>query len=255
MKFFYIALFAIYTLINQSCTVNKSVLLCSSCRGNCYYNNIAFGTSTQTKILGIGGYNQDALLFEAKRNLCRTFPLERGEFYDNYTIDYKSTNYIVYTKYQVIISADIVSEGIHDASEKYSEVYSLILNAGKVLSTEHINISDSVAILHNGQLIKGIVLDFIKNKASVLITQPNSSQVIRDFPKGNIFAIGNEDIEDQTNLESGQIIEYTSSNTNKGVTIVKEVVGLRKDKALISVTTNGKITYKVLPLAKLKSKK
>lgn len=107
MKQLLIFLFSVSLL---SCTTLHSGVL----TGNNVYPNqkivdTAIGTEKATYVFGIGGNNKDALVYNAKRNLYKNFPLKKDQVYSNFTIDFKNSFRIVYFERKVIVSADIVT--------------------------------------------------------------------------------------------------------------------------------------------------
>jgi hypothetical protein len=225
----------------------------SRCNGKCSYQSIAFGTTVKKQIFGRGGNSSDAMLFEAKRNLYRAFPLRKGEFYDNFVVDYKTTYYPFCTKTQVTVTADIILENGSTNDELFSENYILSVNAGKITSVDHLKLADSVVYLQGCNSIKGIIIDFKDKAAIVLINNTSGNQVFIDAPTKKLFSIGSEDIEEICGFEAGQVLEISSSNAKKDETYVKEIIGLRADKALISTTTKKSIKYKVVSIEDLKN--
>ncbi|MDA0682462.1 MAG: hypothetical protein O2781_03825 [Bacteroidetes bacterium] len=76
---------------------------------NFKYVGNALGTSQATYILGIGGFNREGLVREAKNNLIKNNPVKDGETLVNFTIDQERSFYlgIVWT-HKVIVTADIL---------------------------------------------------------------------------------------------------------------------------------------------------
>lgn len=70
--------------------------------------DIAVGVATTTKVFGLGSVGKDALLREARQKMIANRPLFNDEAYNNYTIDYKRTYFILGTKTKVTISADVI---------------------------------------------------------------------------------------------------------------------------------------------------
>ncbi|MEN7550273.1 DUF6567 family protein [Rapidithrix thailandica] len=70
---------------------------------------LAYGTSETKKFLGIGGNSKDALVLEAKKNMYLNYPLEPGQVYGNFTIDFKKSINPFTQSTKVIVSADILS--------------------------------------------------------------------------------------------------------------------------------------------------
>jgi hypothetical protein len=236
----------------SNCTVHRSTLLGSRCNGNCSYQNIAYGSVEKQQIFGIGGNKINAMLFEAKKNLYRTYPLRKGQFYDNFVVDYKTTYYPFVKITLVTVTADVViAEGVL-SEQLFSPEYSLALDAGKTTSINGVSLSDSVVYVDGGKLQKGILVDFQNSKAKILVYNKEGNQVFKKVPAKKLFTIDNEEIEDITDLESGQVLEITSNSAKESETTVKEIIGLRKDKVLISSKSKNSAKYYIVTLEELK---
>ncbi|MEN7550274.1 DUF6567 family protein [Rapidithrix thailandica] len=70
---------------------------------------LAYGTAQTSKAFGIGGNSKDALVLEAKKSMYLNYPLESGQVYGNYTIDFKNSINPFTQTTKVIVSADILS--------------------------------------------------------------------------------------------------------------------------------------------------
>lgn len=95
---------------------------CSSCAfhngmmtGNAVLSNNNFkvtGVTTSsaqtTKVLGIGGLNKEALVYEAKIGLYKGINLKQGEALANISVDWKNAFYILFSKTTLTLSADII---------------------------------------------------------------------------------------------------------------------------------------------------
>ena len=68
----------------------------------------ASGTDFTQKILGIGGLNKHSLIFNAKKNMSFNYPLKKGQAYGNIILDIKKSRFLIYSKTQVFIHADII---------------------------------------------------------------------------------------------------------------------------------------------------
>ena len=65
----------------------------SSIDKNCEYVDIAVGYSNVSYFFGIGGFNKDAFLNEAKRNLYFSYPIKKWTIIRKY--DTRFENYII----------------------------------------------------------------------------------------------------------------------------------------------------------------
>ncbi len=234
----------IITLSICSCTKHIGIVTGSNCRGKCYYNRVAVGRAEVKTFFGFKKNSYDNLYYEAISNLERAFPLQRSEFYDNYIIDYYTIYFPFYKKSTVTIRTNIVTEENTDAAKPFSENYSETIKCGKPLQIEHIRLSDSVIYVSGKKIFKGIVIDFIKNKALVMQIDKTGNIIFRKVPVTKLFCIDNEELEELTNYEAGQVLEISSSNKNQ--TIIKQVLGLRAKQLLILEKKNNKESYQTL---------
>jgi len=73
--------------------------------------DFAHGYAKVNRFLFIGGANRDVLIADAKRNLLLNYPLQDGQFFTNYIVDFKETFYFYgIHSTTVTITAEVVSE-------------------------------------------------------------------------------------------------------------------------------------------------
>lgn len=71
----------------------------------------AWGMASTGIFLGFGGTGYDALVHNAKAQMEKDYPLAAGEYYANYTVDFKrSILLLIYMKNEVFVHADIMSQ-------------------------------------------------------------------------------------------------------------------------------------------------
>ena len=103
----------IATIILSGCSslniAGKMTGLAPPVENNFKYVGNAFGKSQASYFLGIGGFNREGLVREAKNNLIQNNPVENGQILVNFTVDVEISFYlgIVWT-HKVIITADIL---------------------------------------------------------------------------------------------------------------------------------------------------
>jgi len=114
----------IATTLFASCATHSGMISTSSnLNSGLQYTDIARGVAQSNEFLGIGGLSQDALVFEARRQLVKYHPLKSNEEYTNYTVDFKRTLVLVNVRTKVTVTADIVRFVMDTASERYTESY------------------------------------------------------------------------------------------------------------------------------------
>ncbi len=102
----------VLTIIFSGCTsLNTGYMtgVAPAIENNFKYVGNAYGTSQATYILGIGGFDKEGLVREAKNDLIKNNPVKDGQILVNFTIDVKKSFYLglVWTD-KVIVTADIV---------------------------------------------------------------------------------------------------------------------------------------------------
>ena len=70
--------------------------------------DFAYGSAKTTKILGIGSFNRDGLVLDAKKDLYANYPLKPGQALGHVTVDFKTTFVLLVTTTKVTISAEII---------------------------------------------------------------------------------------------------------------------------------------------------
>jgi len=102
------------------------------------YVDIASGEAKSYLVFGIGGYENDVLLLDAKKNLFKNRPLAKNEYYANFTSDI-SRKYIVFPIVainKVTLSAEVLKTNITDTNY-------LFFNDKRVLKIDEINTVDN----------------------------------------------------------------------------------------------------------------
>ncbi len=86
-----------------------------------HYVDQALGYSETSGLGVIGGMSKDAMVLEAKNNMMQNRPLQAGESYANFTVDFSSKAFLIF-KRKCLVTADVVREKSMDESV-YSELY------------------------------------------------------------------------------------------------------------------------------------
>jgi len=150
-----ILIFSLAVFLLSSCSIHMGTISSGSVDKNVVYQDIAYGVSQTSHVLGIGGLKQEALVFEAKRNLTNNRPLQQDEQYLNYSIDFKRTYWPFVVRTKAMVSADVVKFDHKKNGNPYSEKY-LKMIEGKGLLTNLFEIGDSVIYKSKPATIIGI---------------------------------------------------------------------------------------------------
>ncbi|MHB8261172.1 MAG: DUF6567 family protein [Bacteroidia bacterium] len=74
------------------------------------YVDVAYGYASVNYFLVFGGFSKNALVYEAKKDMMKNNPLKKGEYYANYTVDFKRTvAFFIFMTNEVFVHADILS--------------------------------------------------------------------------------------------------------------------------------------------------
>ncbi len=100
---------AILLLLFSSCAIHTNQISADNSNANTHtFNRVAIGNAHAGYFLGIGGFKTDALLLEAKNKLYKNYPLKQNELYGTFTIDVKRGFYLIYSRTELLLSADIL---------------------------------------------------------------------------------------------------------------------------------------------------
>jgi hypothetical protein len=204
------------------------------------------GRSEASSIIGINQKQFESLLFQAKINMYRAFPIGKSEFYDNFIVDINTTYYPFAKKSIVTVRADIVTQEVTYDNQAFSSTYQKYL--GDSPSLQGLHLSDSVVILNGNSILKGILVDIQENKSATVMITSKGREIFKKESGKSLFALDNEDLEEQTGYEAGQILQITSSSKEEPE--IRKVEGLQQGRILLSVKQGKKIKYIVQNLEK-----
>ncbi len=113
MKKFFSPIFLFSTLLLTSCAVHSGMMTGNANLGDDDFQvlTMGIGTANTTHVLGIGGLDKQALVYEAKKNLYRAYPLAKNQVYANVTVDFKRSYYILIYTTLATVTADVVQFG------------------------------------------------------------------------------------------------------------------------------------------------
>lgn len=106
----YISIALLATLLFSSCAVHTGFMNDSASISSNNFKMIRYaeGTSSTTRIFGLGGLAKNALVAEAKKDLIQNNPLKDGQTLANVTVDFKNSFMLFVIKTKVTVTADIV---------------------------------------------------------------------------------------------------------------------------------------------------
>lgn len=228
------------------CSVQQSYITGSHCNSKCTYLRMAVGRAKNISFWGLDGHKKENLVFLAKNNLYRTFPLHKAEFYDNFIVSIRKTYYPFVQKTVVTIHADIVTEDMIDSDRAFSSSYYEYLGHPQT-NRWGIELADSVVFLKAGKPRKGVVIELSEHKATVM-TMWNGNEQFYTMPIKRLFAIENENLEDACGCEAGEVLEITTVAGNEPK--ITKIMGLQKDRYLLAVSQKNKTYYRITNIPK-----
>ncbi|MCC5918038.1 MAG: hypothetical protein JJU02_12010 [Cryomorphaceae bacterium] len=100
----------------QTCTISHNVQIGSGPEdAHHVYADLAIGYSSWFRILGLFENGEELLMANAKRNMMINRPLKKGEYYTNYTVDFRTIAFPFVLEKRVVMTADVVR--ITDSTE------------------------------------------------------------------------------------------------------------------------------------------
>ncbi|HXB39591.1 MAG TPA: hypothetical protein VNZ49_03560 [Bacteroidia bacterium] len=145
----------------------------------------AYGHAKTNIVLGFGGGEYVALVHNAKQDLEKNWPLAKGEYYANFTVDFRKTFFffaIVITN-EVMVSADIMSDNPFSGP---AQIQGPVISFYKT-ETDSFFVGETIYMNYDGQnqtpftfnefIITGfdeqgfVYLEFTKNSKTVAVDQ------------------------------------------------------------------------------------
>jgi len=202
---------------------------------NCEYVDIAVGYSNVSYFFGIGGFNKDAFLNEAKRNLYFSYPIKNGQSFDNMTLDLKTTCFWPYRKVEAIIIADVIER---DTSFKtsYGKNYMDLLTKNNSKTKNFLNVSERIVYLdEDNNLFKGKIIKLNNNNATIFFIDNNGTLQIKNIEYKCIFKASQlDELQSKVGYKKDDKIKfiYKYSNT-QSETLEGIIIGLNIESVLI----------------------
>jgi len=143
--------------------------------------DFAHGYAKVNRFLFLGGANRDVLIADAKRNMLLNHPLEEGQFFTNYIVDFKETFYFYgIHSTTVTITAEVVQEGDADFLDKMREDVS---KTGNYKIGQEVFVRDSPGKSKiNSQYRRVKILSFKKNRVIVGYMDNKNRYRVKSFP-------------------------------------------------------------------------
>ena len=221
------------------------------------YIDISSGFSSSIFVFGIGNAKKQQLINDAKKNLYTKRPLQKGEYYSNFTTDInKKWIFFIAQKIDVSVSADILatgdtsSYGFGNAFSKKITPFVPAKNKGVISSDFNGNViinGDSVYYSYNSKNYNLYTVSSLDKESTVLVSSDPDYKSILVSVKQNYFFI-KKDIGYTIKINDKTKISILDSYTEMFVDEEGIVMGYTGNNALIK-TKNG---FHVVPIDKLK---
>jgi hypothetical protein len=224
---------------------------------------LAIGNARTVKFLGIGGLSSKSLVFDAKKDLYRSYPLKRGQAYANVSVDFRRLYVLIYTRTDVTVTADIVNyngyqgdtnQAIFDQENYQGDANQAIFDqvhyrssqTGLMSSFKGLAPQDSVIWwLETSETEQAIIRGIFRGHDGMVYTDLEVfGEIIPYIPIETLFLNSGK-----VKNNSGEAIEIGGQArlmvARKGLDIGTEVQikGKRKNKVLIRTNLNGSAYY------------
>ena len=231
--------------ILNSCIVSHSGNISSGpiLTVNDNYQDIATGTANSAFVLGLGSTNNNELIQAAKRNLMLNRPLQKNEYYANFTVDvnrkiilFIALNIHVTVSADVLKSADTIAATfsppflkkitpILEVKDKYR--YGVSNENSHLLSN-----GDSVYFSRNKRDFKLFTISALDKESLILNPVASKEKSSLVFIFGSTFFIKSSGTKD---FNIGEKVEFDILDPEYNIPVVKKgfVNGYAKDLVLI----------------------
>lgn len=222
------------------------------------YVDICSGYCTSVFVLGIGDAKKQEMINDAKKDLYRRRPLQKGEYYSNFATDInKKWMFFIVQKIAVSVSADILHTG--DTSSfgfgnsfikkitqfippKNKGIISADFNGGIIIN------GDSVYYSYNSKNYSLYVVSSLDKESAVLLSTDPAYKSIMVSVKQNYFFV-RKDMGNAIKINEKTIIPVLDSFTEKFVDEEGYLMGYAGSQALVK-TKSG---FHVVSADKLKN--
>ena len=241
----------IVLLMTSSCAFHSGMMTGNAAitNPNFQYVALAQGTATTTHVFGIGGIKKTALIFEAKKDLLKRYPLRKGQALANVTVDMKKTYAFCVVKTRATVTADVVD---FNMSQNKSIIDTQLVSNYLQELSENLDIltGDSVYFLNHGHIDKGAVdrlngntfrIKYTGAKGAIFYMNANmATTLLKANGKNNVV---------YKNFQTGEKVRVLLESEMKEAIIFginATTVGVKYD-----FKPNGSFQWKMVPLGRI----
>lgn len=213
----------VYTLITLFSTIvlSSCAFHSGNMTGNASLNTrnfeiktIVIGTAKTSHVLGIGGLKKQALVYEAKKDLYRSYPLSEGEAFANISVDFKRSYFLIVNTTVATITADVVEfkDGGYDSIQTGFQHLIEYKSDSSAITSLPFKIDQIVALYENNNLIPArIVSDINLGKRYLVEYVDPSNGSLKSLKPNEIFIISNQDLSANQNFRIGDKVKASTS--------------------------------------------
>lgn len=201
-------------LLTTSCAYHGGIMTGNASLSNNNFKiiGVAKGVASTTKIIGMGGLDKQSLVYEAKKDLYKNFPLKPGQALANISVDFSDAFYFILNKTTVTIHAEVVD---YNNDSRLKPSYALSYKGFKVGQNVYYTSLNNV-------FYQGEILSISDTK--ILINQIGGPLEIK---LSRVFKLSGSTLISGENVTIGTIIKFSTTDYVK-------LIGYNKDFVLIS---------------------
>tara|TARA_R110002050_G_scaffold300621_1_gene471011 strand:+ start:40656 stop:41429 length:774 start_codon:yes stop_codon:yes gene_type:complete len=210
---------------------------------------LAVGHSKTVHIIGLGGLKSDAIVFEAKQDLLRNYPLKQGQVLANVSVDFKRSFYFVVGVTKVTVTADVVEFIKPTTGLLYDGIYyeNLDLRDSTFVG---FNLNDSVYAVVSGNIKKAKIIGLTNSKIKVSYKHQNYLVQNKVWPNN---VLRNASSPDNIELYDFDVTDNVKATLGNGDIVNGVIFGINRNQAGVKYNFDheGNFNWALVPLAKL----
>lgn len=181
------------------------------------------GTAKTTHVFGIGGLKTQALVYEAKKDLYRSYPLSEGQAFANISVDFKRSYIFFVSKTIATLTADVVefNEGSYDSVQKGMNQLVEYKSDSIAAASHPFKTGQVVGLFERNSLITVRILSDVntdKDKYIVEYTDPSNGS-IQSVKPTKLYFLSNNNLITNAKFRIGDNVKTPSSGTSEVVAI------------------------------------
>ena len=187
----------------------------------------AKGTSSTYKILGMGGFNNESLIIEAKKDLYQRFPYKKGIKLSNFSVDYRNTYFLIVAKTTLIVSADVFDCNNSNTNDEVTRFDGI-----DIANIKGFKLGDSI-IYDEERVLGGIVFKHLINNKMMVSFDGSKAKKVK---YNQVYkATRSADNVSFFGFDTGDTAKVKVDNVKTGLSAMKKcvVLAINHDKAYV----------------------